>query len=351
VTGRIGVLTAGGDAPGLNAAIRAVVRAAATRYGLDVFGFRNGWRGVMAGEGQHLTTSAVQGIVHRGGTILGSSGADPYHEHGVDRVRTTVAELDLDAIVAIGGEGTMGAVAQLAYDGLPLVGVPKTIDNDLSGTDACIGYATAVQVATDAIDRLHTTAESHNRLMLVEVMGRSAGWIAISAGLAAGADTILIPERPFDLDEVAARLKRRHDRGHSFSIVVVAEGAVEALQPGERPELRLDERGHPVYGGIAHAIAPKIDALTGWDTRVTVLGHVQRGGSPVAADRILASRLGEAAVDLVASAEFGQMVALQGDRIGKVALTEASKVRPVPAELIGAAELFFEDPPEGATQA
>jgi ATP-dependent phosphofructokinase / diphosphate-dependent phosphofructokinase len=346
VTGRIGVLTAGGDAPGLNAAIRAVVRAAASRYGFEVVGFRNGWRGVMAGEAQPLTTSSVQGIVHRGGTILGSSGADPYHEHGVDRVRATVADLSLEAIIAIGGEGTMGAAAQRANDGLPLVGVPKTIDNDLSGTDACIGFATAVQIATDAIDRLHTTAESHNRLMLVEVMGRSAGWIAISAGLASGADTILIPEQPFDLEEVAARLKRRHDRGHSFSIVVVAEGAVEAIRSAERPEILVDERGHPRYGGIAHEIAPKIDALTGWDTRVTVLGHVQRGGSPVAADRILASRLGEAAVDLAAEDGFGQMVALQGDRIGSVALTEASKVRSVPAELIAAAELFFEDPPE-----
>jgi ATP-dependent phosphofructokinase / diphosphate-dependent phosphofructokinase len=351
VTGRIGVLTAGGDAPGLNAAIRAVVRAAAARHGLEVFGFRDGWRGVMAGDAERLTTSSVQGIVHRGGTILGSSGADPYHEHGVDRVATTVADLGLDAIVAIGGEGTMGAAAQLANDGLPLVGVPKTIDNDLSGTDACIGFATAVQVATDAIDRLHTTAESHNRLMLVEVMGRSAGWIAISAGLAAGADTILIPERPFDLDEVAARLQRRHDSGHSFSIVVVAEGAVEALRSGDRPEVPVDERGHPMYGGIAHALAPKIAALTGWDTRVTVLGHVQRGGSPVAADRILASRLGEAAADLVASGEFGQMVALQGDRISRVALTDASKVRPVPAELIAAAELFFEDPPDAGAPA
>jgi 6-phosphofructokinase len=322
VIGRIGVLTAGGDAPGLNAAIRAVVRAATTRYGFEVLGFRNGWRGVMAGEAEPLTTSSVRGIVDRGGTILGSSGADPYHEHGVDRVRTTVRDLGLDAIVAIGGEGTMGAAAQLATDGLPLVGVPN------------------------AIDRLHTTAESHNRLMLVEVMGRSAGWIAISAGLASGADTILIPERPFDLDEVAARLKRRHDRGHSFSIVVVAEGAVEAIRSGERPEVPVDERGHPRYGGIAHAIAPKIDALTGWDTRVTVLGHVQRGGSPVAADRILASRLGEAAVDLAADGGFGQMVALQGDRIGTVALSQASKVRPVPAELVTAAELFFEDPPE-----
>ena len=345
MTGRIGVLTAGGDAPGLNAAIRAVVRAAATRYGWEALGFRNGWRGVMADDAELLTASSVQGIVHRGGTILGSSGADPYHEHGVERVRTTVDALGLDAIVAIGGEGTMGAAAQLANDGLPLIGIPKTIDNDLSGSDACIGFATAVQVATDAIDRLHTTAESHHRLMLVEVMGRSAGWIAVNAGLAGGADSILIPELPFDLDEVADRVKRRHDRGHSFSIVVVAEGAVEAMPSGERPELPVDERGYPRYGGVTYEIAPKLEALTGWDTRVTVLGHVQRGGSPVAADRILASRLGEAAVDLVADGGFGQMVALQGDRIGKVPLTEASKVRPVPAELIAAAELFFEDPP------
>ncbi len=352
--GRIGILTAGGDAPGLNAALRAVVRAAAAGHGFEVFGFRNGWRGVMAGEARQLTTSSVQGIVHRGGTILGSSGADPYHEHGVDRVRRTVDDLRLDAIVAIGGEGTMGAAAQLASDGLPVVGIPKTIDNDLSGTDACIGFATGVQVATDAIDRLHTTAESHNRLMLVEVMGRSAGWIAIHAGLAGGADTILIPERPFDLDEVAARLQRRHDRGHSFSIVVVAEGAAPAEGTGVvGPELRLDELGYPRYGGITYAIAPVIESLTGWETRVTVLGHVQRGGSPVAVDRILATRLGEAAVDLVAAGGFGHMVAVQGDSIGRVALSDASKVRPVPEDLIAVAELFFEDPslPQGSAPA
>ncbi len=350
MTGRIGVLTAGGDAPGLNAAIRAVVRAATGRHGFEVVGFRDGWRGVMAGDARELAASSVQGIVHRGGTILGSSGADPYHEQGVERVRRTVADLGLDAIVAIGGEGTMGAAAQLSNDGLPVVGVPKTIDNDLSGTDACIGFATAVQVATDAIDRLHTTAESHNRLMLVEVMGRSAGWIAIHAGLAAGADTILIPERPFDLDEVAARLRRRHETGHSFSIVVVAEGAVPAAGGAAVPEPPVDDRGFPRFGGLTHAIAPEIEARTGWDTRVTILGHVQRGGSPVAADRILATRLGEAAVDLVAAGGFGQMVVLQGDRIGAVALTEASKVRPVPAELVAVAELFFEDPPPPGDQ-
>jgi ATP-dependent phosphofructokinase / diphosphate-dependent phosphofructokinase len=343
LTTRIGVLTAGGDAAGLNAAIRAVVRTAIGVHGFEVIGFRRGWRGVMDGDVIELTSTSVQGILHRGGTILGSSGADPYREQGVERVRRTFADLGVDALITIGGEGTMGAAAQISSEGVPVVGIPKTIDNDLSGTDACIGFATAVQVATDAIDRLHTTAESHDRLMLVEVMGRSAGWIALFSGIAGGADTILLPERPFDLDEVASVLRRRHLTGHSFSIVVVAEGAMPAEGTMPAPEYPTDPRGDPRLGGIAYEIAPRIEALTGWETRVTVLGHVQRGGSPVAADRIVATRFGEAATELIAEGGFGQMVALHGDRIGQVPLAEAAKVRPVPEELVAVAELFFEE--------
>ena len=343
MTTRIGVLTAGGDAPGLNAAIRSVVRTGIGVHGFEVLGFHRGWRGVMDGDVIELAPSSVQGILHRGGTILGSSGADPFHEHGVERVRRTLSDLRVDALVTIGGEGTIGASARMAAEGVPVVGIPKTIDNDLSGTDTCIGFATATQIATDAIDRLHTTAESHDRLMVVEVMGRSAGWIALSAGIAGGADSILIPERPFDLNQVASVLRRRHLTGHSFSIVVVAEGAMPVAGTMPAPEYPLDPRGAPRFGGIAWEIAPRLEALTGWETRVTVLGHVLRGGSPIAADRIVATRFGEAATELVRADAFGQMVALQGDRIGQVPLAEAAKVRPVPEELAAMAEVFFEE--------
>jgi ATP-dependent phosphofructokinase / diphosphate-dependent phosphofructokinase len=282
MTTRIGVLTAGGDAPGLNAAIRAVVRTAIGAHGFEVLGFRRGWRGVMDGDVLELTSSSVQGILHRGGTILGSSGADPYHDQGVERVRRTFADLGVDALVTIGGEGTMGAAAQMSSEGVPVVGIPKTIDNDLSGTDACIGFATAV-------------------------------------------------------------LRRRHLTGHSFSIVVVAEGAMPAEGTMPVRDHPKDPRGEPRFGGIAYEIAPRLEELTGWETRVTVLGHVQRGGSPVAADRIVATRFGAAATDLIARGGFGQMVALQGDRIGEVPLAEAAKVRPVPEKLVAVAELFFEE--------
>jgi 6-phosphofructokinase 1 len=339
---RIGILTAGGDAPGLNAAIRAVVRSAAALHGLDVVGFRNGWAGVIEGDVVPLTHASVQGILHRGGTILGSSGTDPYRTGGVGAVRRSIDDLDLDALIAIGGEGTMTSAAHLAAEGLPVVGVPKTIDNDLSGTDVCIGFATAVQIATDAIDRLHTTAESHHRLMVVEVMGRSAGWIALYAGIAGGADAILIPERPFDLERVAEGIRRRHLVGHSFSIVVVAEGAQPIEGTMELPPYPTDPRGFPRLGGIATVVGPRLGELTGFETRVTVLGHVQRGGSPVAEDRIAATRLGRAAVELAVANGFGEMVALRGGEITSVPLAEAAKVRPVPEELVAVAEVFFE---------
>jgi 6-phosphofructokinase 1 len=338
---RIGILTGGGDCPGLNAAIRAAVREGVGVRGYEVLGFRDGWRGVMNGDVRELTVESVQGILHRGGTILGSSGANPFHEGGLDRVRGAFRDLDMDGLVVIGGEGTLGAAAAMTDRGIPVVGIPKTIDNDLSGTDACIGFATAVQIATDAIDRLHTTAESHNRLMVVEVMGRSAGWIALEAGLAGGADMILIPEHPFDVEEIASNLRGRHRKGHSFSIVVVAEGAVPIPGTMEVPEYPTDERGFPRLGGIANVLAPVLEAATGWETRVTVLGHVQRGGTPVAADRILATRFGHAAIDLVARDGWGRMVALQGSEIADVPLADAAKVRPVPEELYRVAEIFY----------
>lgn len=337
---RIGVLTGGGDCPGLNAAIRAVARTALGIYGSRVVGFEDGWRGVAEGLARELDRDAVQGLLFRGGTILGSSGFDPYAQGGIERVREAFDELD--GIVAIGGEGTLGVAARLAAEGYPVVGIPKTIDNDLAGTDRCIGFATAVQVATDAIDRLHTTAESHDRLMLVEVMGRSAGWIAIAAGIAGGADAILIPERPFDLEEVARGLARRHLSGRTFSIVVVAEGAVPAEGTLELPPYPLDERGFPRYGGVTHRIAPELERRTGFEARVTVLGHVQRGGTPVAEDRMLATRFGEAAVRLAAAGGWGKMVGLRGQEIVDAPLAEAVSHRPVPEELVRVAQVFLD---------
>lgn len=339
---RIGILTGGGDCPGLNAAIRAITRKATGMLGFEVLGFRDGWRGVMEGDVHELTAETVQGILHRGGTILGSSGANPYLEGGLEKVRSNLEDLELDGLVAIGGEGTLGAAARMWEDGVRVIGVPKTIDNDIAGTDSCIGFHTAVKVATDAIDRLHTTAESHNRVMLVEVMGRSSGWIALSSGLAGGADGILIPERPFDLDEVCLHLRRRHLRGHVFSILVVAEGAGPVPGTFELPEYPLDERGFPRFGGIAHLLAPEIERRTGFETRVTVLGHVQRGGTPVAEDRINATRLGIAAIDLAAAGDWGKMVALHGLDVVGVPLSEVLKGRPVPEDLYRVAEVFFD---------
>ena len=339
---RIGILTGGGDCPGLNAAIRAVVRKAIGVHGYAVLGFEDGWRGVTDGVFRELTAQSVQGILHRGGTILGSSGANPYLEGKEEAVRAAFGDLGLDGVVAIGGDGTLRTAARLADEGFPVVGIPKTIDNDLAGTDTCIGFATAVQVATDAIDRLHTTAESHNRLMLVEVMGRSAGWIAIEAGIAGGADAVLIPERPFDLDEIGRRLRRRHLHGHSFSIVVVAEGASPVDGTIPMPEYPLDERGYVRFGGIANHIRPELERRTGYETRVTVLGHVQRGGSPVASDRVLATRYGQAAIDLAAAGRWGRMVATRGGDLTDVPLSEAAKTRSVPEELYRVAEVFFD---------
>jgi ATP-dependent phosphofructokinase / diphosphate-dependent phosphofructokinase len=332
---RIGILTGGGDCPGLNAVIRAVVRKAIDAYGDDVFGFRDGWRGVLEDSYDELTIESTRGILPRGGTILGSSRTNIYkREDGVQMVRDTLARHRLDGLIAIGGEDTLGAANRLSADGVNVVGVPKTIDNDLGATDVTFGFDTALHVATEAIDRLHTTAESHNRILVVEVMGRNAGWIALHSGIAGGADVILIPEIPFDIDEVCRLIRRRHERGRYFSIVVAAEGAVPkegttavAATGGS------DDFGHPRLGGIGQQLEGWIEQRTGYETRATVLGHVQRGGTPTAFDRVLATRLGLAAIDAAHDGQWGMMTALHSTRIELVALADAvAEVRRVPVE-------------------
>jgi 6-phosphofructokinase 1 len=332
---RIGVLTGGGDCPGLNAVIRAVVRKAIDAYGDQVIGFKDGWRGVLEGSFVELTHESIRGILPRGGTILGSSRTNPYkREDGVQRLRDTLKDFNIDGLIAIGGEDTLGVANRLGGEGIGVVGVPKTIDNDLGGTDVTFGFDTALHVATEAIDRLHTTAESHNRIAIVEVMGRSAGWIALHSGLAGGADVILIPELPFDIDEVCRLINRRHERGRYFSIVVTAEGAM----PREgtivvASETSVDEFGHPRLGGIGYALEKEIESRTGFETRATVLGHVQRGGSPTPFDRVLATRLGLAAIDAAHEDAWGMMVALRGTQITRVALSDAvAQVHNVPIE-------------------
>jgi 6-phosphofructokinase 1 len=330
---RIGVLTGGGDCPGLNAVIRAVVRKAIDEQGDTVVGFRDGWRGPLEGLHEELTIESTRGILPRGGTIIGSSRTNPYkREDGVQRIRATFAEVGIDGLIAIGGEDTLGVANRLTNDGLNVIGVPKTIDNDLGATDVTFGFDTALHVASEAIDRLHTTAESHNRILIVEVMGRTAGWIALHSGIAGGADVILIPEIPFDIDEVCRLIRRRHERGRYFSIVVAAEGAM----PKEGSEMTLatgevDEFGHPRLGGIGHALEREIEQRTGFETRATVLGHVQRGGTPTPFDRVLATRLGLAAVDAAHAGRWGTMTALHGTEIELVALADAvAEVRRVP---------------------
>ena len=342
--GRIGVLTGGGDCPGLNAAIRALVRKGTEVYGHEILGFRNGWRGVMDDAYLPLNRDAVRGILHRGGTILGSSRTNPYKQDGgAEAVQATMRERMLDALIPIGGEDTLGVARRLHDDGVNVVGVPKTIDNDLAGTDFSFGFQTAVQIATDAIDRLHTTAESHNRVLVCEVMGRHAGWIAVHAGLAGGADAILVPERPFDLERVCAHLRRRHDRGRTFSIVVVSEGAVP-MDGGEAwsGHEDTDAFGHARLGGIGLALEKEIEARTGFETRTTILGHTQRGGTPTAYDRVLATRFGVKAADAVAAGESGKMVALRGTAIQLVDIDEAlAEPKLLDPDLYETAEVFF----------
>jgi phosphofructokinase-like protein len=324
---RIGVLTGGGDCPGLNAAIRAIVRKGVDRYGHVVIGFRDGWRGVLENSTTELTLESTRGIIHRGGTILGSSRTNPYQDgaDGAARVRETMQSQHLDGLIAIGGEDTLGVASKLVDAGLNVIGLPKTIDNDLGGTDMTFGFDTAVQVATDAIDRLHTTAESHHRVLILEVMGRHAGWIALHSGLAGGADVILIPEKPFDIDEVCRLITRRRSRGRYFSIVVVAEGAVPIEGTMETVGGETDAFGHVRLGGIGVRLEKEIEGRTGFETRATILGHVQRGGTPTAFDRVLATRLGIAAVDAANSGSWGSMAALKGQQIELVPLAEAVK--------------------------
>ena len=332
---RIGMLTGGGDCPGLNAVIRAVVRKGIDAYGDQLLGFRDGWRGVLEGSFIDLTIESTRGILPRGGTILGSSRTNPYkREDGVEKVRQTLQDFNVDGLIAIGGEDTLGVANRLTDDGVNVVGVPKTIDNDLGGTDVTFGFDTALHIASEAIDRLHTTAESHNRILVVEVMGRTAGWIALHSGVAGGADVILIPEIPFDIDEVCRLIRRRHERGRYFSIVVAAEGAAPkegttmTLQTGE-----LDEFGHPRLGGIGYALEREIESRTGFETRATVLGHVQRGGTPTAFDRVLATRLGLAAIDAVHDGKWGTMAALHSTKVELIPLADAvAEVRHVPIE-------------------
>jgi 6-phosphofructokinase 1 len=332
---RIGLLTGGGDCPGLNAVIRAVVRKGIDAYGDELFGFHDGWRGVLEDICDPLTIESTRGILPRGGTILGSSRTNPYgRDDGLELVRATFERHSLDGLIAIGGEDTLGVAKRLGDDGLPVVGVPKTIDNDLGATDVTFGFDTALHIATEAIDRLHTTAESHHRILIVEVMGRHAGWIALHSGVAGGADVILIPEQPFDIDEVCALIGRRHARGRYFSIVVAAEGAVPkegtamTLETGE-----LDEFGHPRLGGIGHRLEQEIEQRTGFESRATVLGHVQRGGTPTSFDRVLATRFGLAAIDAVHADAWGKMTALRATDIELVDLADAVKqLRTVPAQ-------------------
>jgi ATP-dependent phosphofructokinase / diphosphate-dependent phosphofructokinase len=356
---RVALLTGGGDCPGLNGVIRAVVRrglaegapatdarsARTSEPAHDFIGFRYGWAGVLRDQAIELTLDSTTGILPRGGTILGTSRTNPYADggDGTALVRRTLERRGVDVLIPIGGEDTLGVALRLHRDGVPVVGVPKTIDNDLGGTDVTFGFQTAVQIVTDAIDRLHTTAESHDRVMVVEVMGRHAGWIATHGGLAGGADAILVPERPFDIEQVVAHIRRRHARGRSFSIVVVAEGAAPREGTMQtRPETGTDAFGHARLGGIGVLLEGEIERRTGFETRVTILGHVQRGGTPVAYDRVLATRFGVAAMDAAAGGRFGAMVALRGTDIVEVPLEEALREpKLLDPELYATAELFF----------
>ena len=339
---RIGVLTGGGDCPGLNAVIRAVVRTVDVQHGGEVVGFRDGWRGVLNDTWEPLTIDRCRGILPRGGTILGTSRDQPYTDpDGVQKVRDAIARHHLDAIIAIGGDGTMGVTTDLDRDGVPVVGVPKTIDNDIASTEMTFGFQTAVEICTYSIDRLHTTAESHDRVLVVEVMGRHVGHIAVWSGIAGGATVTLVPEEPFDLDEVARRITARHEHGSWATIVVVAEGAVPKPGTLEVVEPQLDAYGHQRLGGMANIVSAEIQQRTGIDTRTTILGHVQRGGTPVAFDRVLGTRFGVAAVDAVADGALGTMVALQHGHIVRVPVAEGvGHLKMVEPELLRTAGLF-----------
>jgi phosphofructokinase-like protein len=340
---KVGILSGGGDAPGINAVIRAVVRKGIQHYGYEIAGIRDGWRGLLEGEFMSLDLDAASGVLTRGGSILGTSRTNPFkHEGGAKQMLRNARKAGLEAFVVIGGEDTLGVTHKMSALGLKCVGVPKTIDNDLAGTDYTFGFHTAVAIATEALDRLHTTAEAHNRVMILEVMGRYTGWIALEAGIAGGADAILIPEKPFDINEVCEYIKRRQERGRDFSIIVVAEGA----RPKGGSEIvyskGVDEFGHVRFGGVGYYLGKEIEKSMGIETRVVVLAHLQRGGSPIAFDRVLATRYGVAAIDLVNEGKFGYMVALKGNKIVSVPLKDVvGKRKTVDLKLYGIASVFF----------
>ncbi len=341
---KIGILTGGGDCPGLNAVIRAVVKRSITTYALEVLGIREGWKGLVWGNVEPLTNYSVTGILHRGGTIIGTSRTNPFKSNeDLQRTLANIKRFGVDAIIAVGGEDTLGVAHRLFKEyGLPIVGVPKTIDNDLQGTDYTFGFDTAVHIATEAIDRIHTTAESHHRIMVIEVMGRHTGWIATFSGLAGGADCILIPEKPMSIEEIAEIIKKRQSSGKTFSIIVVAEGFAPKGLDVKYGKEKTDDFGHIRLGGIGNLVGQKLEELTNIETRVTILGHIQRGGTPTAYDRVLATRFGVKAVDMIQSKEFGKMASLQGNQIVPVSLEEITRGRKnVNMELYEIAEVFF----------
>ncbi len=339
---KIGILTGGGDCPGLNAVIRAAVKKA-NRYGYSVLGIKNGWKGLVNGLVEPLTDFSVSGILPKGGTVLGTSRTNPFKsEESVQKCLSNFKKYDLNALIAIGGEDTLGVAAKFHAQGIPVVGCPKTIDNDLAGTDYTFGFDTAVGIATEAIDRLHSTAESHHRVMVIEVMGRHAGWIATAAGLAGGADYIIVPEIPYDIDAICGMIQRRKQKGKEFSIIVVAEGAVPKTGQEVTLDAKTDDFGHVRLGGIGSVIAAEIEKKSGIETRVTILGHVQRGGTPTAFDRILATRFGLKAIELIKEGKFGRMASLRGNKIVDVPLDESTRaLRTLDMDLYKDAEVFF----------
>lgn len=340
---RVGVLTGGGDCPGLNAVIRGIVRKAERDFGDEVIGFMDGYLGLLEDRWMALDVEACRGLLPKGGTIIGTTRHTPYMvEGGVETVKATMARNEIDALIVIGGEGTLSCANRLQEDGVNVVGVPKTIDNDIGGTEMTFGFDTAVQIATDAIDRLHTTAESHNRVMVVEVMGRHVGHIATWAGIAGGATVTLVPEEPFDIQAVCESLLRRHERGRFASIVVVAEGALPAEGTIDVPEPSVDEYGHQRLGGIVNVVAAEIEARTGFETRVTVLGHVQRGGTPTSFDRVLSTWYGVAAMEAAHDGDFGTMVALHNGEVVRTSLAESiAELKYTHPDLLDAMRTFF----------
>ena len=339
----VGILTGGGDCPGLNAVIRGAVRKGMSAYGFRFRGVLQGWRGMMEGVWEPLGSQEVSGILPRGGTILGTSRTNPYKtEDGGEIVIENMKRMKLDALIAIGGDDTLSVAHKLCAGGAPVVGVPKTIDNDISNTDFTFGFDTAVNIVTEALDRIHTTAESHNRVMVVEVMGRHSGWIAVHAGIAGGADLILIPEQTPTIAEIVETIKKRHERGKSFSIIVVAEGVTFADDEYTVQESGTDEFGHVKLGGVGQLVSDVVEKETGFETRVTVLGHLQRGGTPTAFDRVLGTRYGIAAIDLVHRQDWGKMVALQGNQIVTIPLEQGiGELKMVDDELYDIAKVFF----------